>query len=214
MHKISIWLKKSDWLKKKKKKRGQIRLPGSLVLHRGKVCTSGRWLICWVGKHHELSSRICWAAGSTQTSLQIISAIKEWKSGEERAVTLQQPHLIFFRTQGDICFGKFQACSTMAWRSLWYTGECDGLWFPQLQPTVPELLRQLPSFLGCQYVKNGDVNTWVYLSGSTILAPGKNKSPIASNILTQFLYHDKENQPDPGFGDVAGAPEPHTTNAH
>lgn len=62
-------------------------------------------------------------------------------------------------------------------------------------------------------VKNGDVNDWSSLSDNTVFAPGKNGSPIAINIPAPFLYHAAETQSDPGFWDVVGVPEPHTTTA-
>lgn len=132
MYKISVWIQQKV-LKKKKK----VRLLGSLDHQWGEVFTSGRWLIGWAGKHQELASRVCRAAGSTQTPLWIVSAIKVWKRGEGTGVTLTQPQLNSFRTQGNICFGKVPAHSTLARGSWCCTGECGGLQVPQLQPPAP-----------------------------------------------------------------------------
>lgn len=175
MYKISAWIQLQVL---KKKKKTEVRLLGSLDRQWGEIFTSGRWLIGWAGKHQELASRVCQAAGSTQTPLWIVSAIKAWKWGERTGVTLTRTS---FRTQGNICFGKVPAHLPWLGDPGAALGSVVGFTFPSFSPLPPSWWGNYPDFEGDSMQRMGVLAVGV-LSLVTGLAPGE----IGDTLLAIF----------------------------
>lgn len=107
----------------------------------------------------------------------------------------------------------WRGCSALAWAYWCCTEDCGGVRCPQLQPTALELLWKLPWFWGCQYVKNGNVNSWSSLSGNTAFAPGKIGAALFQQYSSSIFISGRRKPVWSRFLDVVGTPEPHTTSA-
>lgn len=154
MYKISSWLLLNA---PKRKKRKKIILPGSLDLQ-------GRdmYICCMVNVQSRQAPRlrICWAAGTAQALLWLVSDIEVQTSGGEMSLTPQQPQLTYFRNREGICFGKVPAGLTQLWGCWCCTGECSGLGSTSSSPLLQSCWGNYPD-LGMSVCKEWGCRVWV-----------------------------------------------------